>query len=313
MAGLDEITRVRYFDRQFLGAVDFRAEQTYERDARRRHVVGHHTWGIIVGLELVEAPIAGQTDFVDVVLQPGAAIDAFGRELVVYHPVRLDAAAFEAFHTDAHQSIWLAYSEEEAGGTRYGFADCQDAAATRIAEGWQILVSPPPPQTDDIVVDGVAAAPPTAPAGTPEIPADESVPYQELPEESPGDRWPIRLGTVRWDGAAQRFRPAAAGRLLEERRYVGAVADHLVTPAGALAIRRRAKPAAIDDADFATVEGRLRVQGRINEEKDAVRDKYGRTTAAYTVGLTVTDTHGATGSTTTTVSCNRHRGGTTCT
>ena len=122
MAGLDEITRVRYFDRQFLGAVDFRAEQTYERDARRRHVVGHHTWGIIVGLELVEAPIAGQTEFVDVVLQPGAAIDAFGRELVVYHPVRLDAAAFEAFQTDAHQSIWLAYSEEEAGGTRYGFA-----------------------------------------------------------------------------------------------------------------------------------------------------------------------------------------------
>src|SRR4051812_1210747 len=160
MARLDEISRVRYFERQFLGAVDFRAEQLYDRDARRRHVLAHHTWGIVVGLELVEMPIVGETDFVDVVMQTGAAIDGFGRELVAYHPVRLDAAAFDAFHTDAHQSVWLAYEEQEAGGTRYGFADCQDGAATRIAEGWRIVVSPPPPEQDDIIVDGLAAAPP---------------------------------------------------------------------------------------------------------------------------------------------------------
>ena len=50
MAGLDEITRVRYFDRQFLGAVDFRAEQTYERDARRRAL------GVGAARQIIDVP-----------------------------------------------------------------------------------------------------------------------------------------------------------------------------------------------------------------------------------------------------------------
>jgi hypothetical protein len=268
MPRADEITRVRYFERQFLGALDFQAEQQYDRDARRRHVVGHHTWGIIVGFELVEVPVVGETDFVDVIMQTGAAVDGFGRELVAYHPVRLDAASFDAFHTDAHQSVWLAYEEQDEGAARYGFTDCQDSDATRTAEGWRIVVSPTPPEQDEIIVDGVAAATPPAPPGTPEIPDDRSVPYQELPEEPPGDRWLIRLGTVHWDGTQQRFRPAAVGRLNEERRYVGAIVDHLLTPAATLDIRNRKPPTDLDAADFATVEGRLRVKGRINAEKE---------------------------------------------
>lgn len=259
MARLDEISRVRYFERQFLGAVDFRAEQVYDRDARRRHVLAHHTWGIVVGLDLVETPIVGQTDSVDVVMQAGAAIDGFGREVVAYHPLRLDAAAFDAFNTDAHQSVWLAYEEGEAGAARVGFADCQDGAATRITEGWRIVVSPTPPERDDIIVDGAVMASP---------PDDLSVPFQELPEEPPGDRWLIRLGTVHWDGTQQRFRPAAAGRLNEERRYVGAIADHVLTPAATLDVRQRRRPSDVDAADFANVEGRLRAQGRINAEKE---------------------------------------------
>lgn len=271
MPRVDEISRVRYFERQFLGAVDFRAEQQYDRDARRRHVVAHHTWGIVVGLELVETPVVGETDFVDVVMQPGAAIDGFGRELVAYHPLRLDAAEFDAFHTDAHQSVWLAYEEDEAGAARAGFADCQDAASTRITEGWRIVVSPTPPEHDDIIVDGSVMATP---------PDDLSVPFQELPEEPPGDRWLIRLGTVHWDGTQQRFRPAAADRLNEERRYVGVIADHVLTPAKTLDVRQRTKPSDVDAADFALVEGRVRVQGRINAEKelwmegDAIRFTY---------------------------------------
>lgn len=268
MAVGDRISRVRYFDRQFLRAVDFQAEQTYERDARRRHVLAHHTWGIVVGFELVEVAIPNQTEFVDVVLQPGVAIDGFGRELVSYHPVRLDPAAFDAFHSDAHQTVWLGYQEDQAGALSSNWSDCQDSAATRVTEGWTIVVSPPAPRTDAIIVDGSAASPPPTPSGKPEIPADESVPYQELPEGSPGDRWLIRLGTVHWDGMQQSFRPAAAGRLMEQRAYVGAVAGHLYTPAGTLDIAQRKAPADMDAAEFATVEGRVRVKGRINAEKE---------------------------------------------
>jgi hypothetical protein len=264
----DEILRVRYFERQFLGAVDFAAEQAYERDARRRHVLGHHLWGIIVGLELEEVPVTGQPGVFDVVLHPGAAIDGFGRELVAYHPIRLDPAAFDAFNTDAHQSVWLAYDEDQSGLPRYGFADCQDGEANRTVEGWRLVVSPNPPPHDSVTVDGLAAAVPPAPSGTPEIPADESVPYQELPQTSPGDRWLVRLGTVHWDGATQTFRDAAPGRLNEGRRYIGAVAEQLVSPRDTLAVRRRTAPSDVDASDFVTVEGRIRAKGRVNAEKE---------------------------------------------
>src|SRR5215211_2085904 len=129
----DEITRVRYFERQFLRAADFRVEQTYDRDARRRHVLAHHTWGIVTGFELNESP-DGTSGFVNVTLSPGMAIDGFGRELVGHHPLRLDAALFDAFHAEAHHTLWIGYQEEESGALRAEWADCQDSAATRITE-----------------------------------------------------------------------------------------------------------------------------------------------------------------------------------
>jgi hypothetical protein len=274
MAGNDEITRVKYFDGEFLRAVDFQTEQTYERDARRRHVLAHHTWGIVVGLELVEVPISGQAQLVDVVLMPGMAIDGFGRELVCYTAIRLDPTAFAAYNTLEYLAVWLSYEEQEAGALGSDWADCQSSEATRITEGWTIVVtntSPTTPTQDEIIVEGTAAvaapAPNSTPASTPVIPADESVPYQELPESSPGNRWLVRLGTVCWDPAQHGF-TTAGRRLLEERSYIGAVAGALYTPADTLTVAQRTAPAELDAAEFATIEGRLKVQGRIKAEKD---------------------------------------------
>src|SRR5581483_4391855 len=142
MATNDTIARVRYFDGQFLRAVDFEAEQAYDRDARRRHLLAHHTWGIVVGLELVEAPIAGQTDYVDVILNPGAAVDAYGRELVSYHTIRLDPSAFAGFNVDGYQDVWLMYQEDQAGALSSNWEDCQQSQSTRTTEGWTIVVAP---------------------------------------------------------------------------------------------------------------------------------------------------------------------------
>jgi hypothetical protein len=265
----DEISRVRYFERQFLRAIDFRAEQQYDRDARRRHALASHTWGIVTGLELHEVPDAGGSGFVDVVLQPGVAIDGFGREIVCFDPVRLDGAIFESFHSTAHQYVWIGYDEQDAGATTSGWADCQDGSATRVAETYRLFASPPPPYTDDIVVGGVAAVPAPTPEGVPELPDDQSVPYQELPQSSPGDRWLIQLGVVFWDGNAQRFSPADPKLVASTTRtYAGAVADSIRAPAQELTIRRRRAETDVDANPFTRVEGRLRVQGRINAEKD---------------------------------------------
>ena len=61
MAYNTDIERLNYYEGEFLGAVDFEAEQEYHRDMRRRHNLGQHTWGIVAGLDLAQ-PTNGSTN-----------------------------------------------------------------------------------------------------------------------------------------------------------------------------------------------------------------------------------------------------------
>ena len=100
-----EILRLHYYERQYLGASDLEDQQSYLRDMRRRHNLGHHTWGIITGLELTEVPVAGDPTAVDVYVQPGMAIDGFGREIIVMAPVKLDSLLFDSFANQQHREV----------------------------------------------------------------------------------------------------------------------------------------------------------------------------------------------------------------
>jgi hypothetical protein len=51
-----EITRVNYYDGQYLGPTDFTDEQAYHVAMRRRHHLAHHTWGLVRGLTLAVDP-----------------------------------------------------------------------------------------------------------------------------------------------------------------------------------------------------------------------------------------------------------------
>ena len=99
------IERPQYTQGQTLGAADFRAEQLYHRNASRRHLLGPHTWGIVVGMELVEAPNPIDATVVDVIVRPGLASDGYGRELMVDAALRLDPGAFSAFSDLAHRAV----------------------------------------------------------------------------------------------------------------------------------------------------------------------------------------------------------------
>src|SRR4029450_10724774 len=79
--------RVQYFDRQYLRTQDFVAEQAYHLAMRRRHNIGHHTWGIVTGLELV-------SDASGLYVRPGFAIDGYGRELILPDRVAIDGQVF---------------------------------------------------------------------------------------------------------------------------------------------------------------------------------------------------------------------------
>jgi hypothetical protein len=77
--------RVHYFEGQILGVSDFEAEQAYRLDRDRAHNRLHGT-GVVCGLDVLptDPPSAG------VIVTPGVAIDATGREIVVGAPVEVD-------------------------------------------------------------------------------------------------------------------------------------------------------------------------------------------------------------------------------
>lgn len=233
----DDVRRVRYHQGQYLGADDLGADQAYHRDMRRRHNIGHHTWGVVVGADLrIE-------DDVRLLVGPGMAVDGFGREIFLLATAELGPEAFlgEKLLTGM-QPVWLAYHEEEIGLSRYGYAECTDGTLRRVVENYRLLVGEPedPDGRDDIVV-----------AGEPED-SSNSIPYQGLPLDDVKARWQVLLGEVFWDTGTRTFLSVDEGK----RPWVGLVGQTLWAPAGELRIADR-RPA----ADLrATVAGKLDVE-----------------------------------------------------
>src|SRR6185436_14669761 len=93
------LTRVRFRERQPLRATDLNSEQAYHLALRRWHNVAHHGWGIATGLALVSEGL---------LVQPGLAVDGYGRELIVPKPVSLPPEAFDDLETTSI-AVWLLY------------------------------------------------------------------------------------------------------------------------------------------------------------------------------------------------------------
>ena len=111
--------RVHYREGQRLRAADLQAEQAYHAGARRRHHLGGHTWGIVYGL--APAVAGGQ-----LVVQPGLAVDGYGRELLLAEATAVDPADLSAALVDAGVSgggpadLWLVLAAIlDAAGRRW--------------------------------------------------------------------------------------------------------------------------------------------------------------------------------------------------
>ena len=260
----NSVERLNYYQRQHLGAQDFIDAQNYQRDMRRRHNLGPHLWGIVVGLELVEREVEGGGDAREVIILPGVAVDGYGREIIIFRSIALDPALFLRFGATNHYSVWIGYEEESANRDDSAF-NCEDNAFNRTVESFRIYVEPDDPQPTEVVVDGDVTGVTNADL---RIPSDLSVPYQELPEGDL-DFWLIPLGAVRWDGS--QFIEAAPGRLTLGRQYAGLVGADLFAPAAQLLIRDRytASPMADADAGVAVeLEGSLQVERDITAKDD---------------------------------------------
>jgi hypothetical protein len=267
-----DIKRPNYYEGQYLGALDLVAAQEYQRQQDQRHRLAAHTWGIAVGLELEERPQPGGGNFVDVDIKPGYAVDGFGRTIVVLESRQLREELFAQFPPDPALPdgrwipVWLRYREEKTDPPRPGFAACNvEEQAYRIRETFREVVGTltTSQQRSKISVAGKSVD------AEAEV-ADASVPYQALPEAGDGPLWLIPLGYVRWSGShfVKSVTDDEQKKTREGRRYIGVIAASLLAPAEDLRLRPRAAFADADAADFASVEGRLRVDGRIVAKKD---------------------------------------------
>jgi len=190
----DVLTRVRYFDKQFLRAADFTDEQEYHLAIHRRHAIAHHTPGILVGLEL-------QSESGAAYVSPGIAIDGYGRELIL---AKTPIPAERFLQLNVPQlDVWLFYQRDSNGASPGN--DCGSAQNNRLTESARIEFSAP-----NVI----------------HPPADN--PNLETPDD-PLRTWPVHLGKVTFNPAAtdpnDTFTFAFDGRT-----YVGAIASTIHHP-----------------------------------------------------------------------------------
>ncbi len=177
MAYNTDIERLNYYEGEFLGAADFQAEQEYHRDMRRRHNIGQHTWGIVSGLDIVQIPNGGTTaggqPEVDISIQPGIAVDTFGREIVSLGKIPLTQDLLAAYFDPnpaappRPMAVWIAFSQELLSpSTDACTSQNQSDAFGRVQESWRIVITPPSdaPADDAIVVDGTSMTAPVQPS-----------------------------------------------------------------------------------------------------------------------------------------------------
>jgi hypothetical protein len=263
MANSTDIERLNYYEGEFLGAADFAAEQEYHRDMRRRHNVGQHTWGIVSGLDLVEIPNGATTASgapeVDIYIQPGMAVDGFGREIVALNKTQLTQDLFAPYFDSNPAAppktmyVWISYGQVMLQPpadvcTRMN----QPNAFGRVQEGFALTVTPDSkgPTNDLIVVDGKAMNPPVQPGSTPPppqpgdmvLPFDDSVPYQEFSTDDSSVNWYILIGQVSWDPHNELFVQQPDAFLAVGRQYAGNVTSAILAPDNSLKIRDRFAP-----------------------------------------------------------------------
>ena len=203
------IARVHYFERQYLRRDDFVDEQHYHADALRRHLVGQHVWGVAGGLELVASDEG-------LFVEPGLAVDGYGRQLVLTQRRILSTRAFIDKDSD-RLDVWLVYQRRADDAPGPGWAPCADGDLhTRWTEDPIVRCTVRDPAFPD----------PRRPKGVPEGDFDLAA-SQLSPDENPRG-WPVYLGQIH----ADRSDPQAPvySVSLEGRPYVGVVGAALYAP-----------------------------------------------------------------------------------
>jgi hypothetical protein len=260
--GITQDQRPAFFQGQYLGPEDLNAAVDYARVQDALHSLGAHTWGLAMGLELVERAGPGGSG-IEVYVSPGYAWDGYGRPIVMLSPYPLSVDLFKSF-TGADErliDVWIRYREEAGIGEE----------PARIRETFAIEAGNYA-EADQHSPIAVAFS-----AVEGDLPKDRSLPFQIFPDSTDPSHWLVSLGSVRWqppvDGAPGYFvaRNEEDKKSSEaSRQLAGVVAARIAAPGQELIVENRmaaagaaAVDAAVADApDFTmTVRGTLDVKG----------------------------------------------------
>lgn len=148
--------RLNYFPGRLLTAEDYQAEQSYWLGRHRSHARHLHGSGVICGLGVTPSGSGGVT------VEPGRAIDGFGREIVVPEPREMsdprqpidDRGEPSGPRVDAKAvTICLAYAERPEGDSD---------PSPFVREGYRLEVRPArpkPPNPTSIAEAALAGSP----------------------------------------------------------------------------------------------------------------------------------------------------------
>jgi hypothetical protein len=201
--------RPRYQNGRLLRTSDFVDEQTYHLTAHRRHNTTGHVWGVAAGLDVVL--LEG-----DLVVEPGSAVDGFGRDVILENARSLDLRSFDIRGIDA-VDVWIVYDRRLVPATGDGVDLFADTASIELTDAQDVDPRQPP---------GVDPADLASPFGRP-IPDDAA------------RRWLIYLGTVTRDLTHPETPPIIA---TDRRPYIGLVGATVETPDGAAWLKLTSVP-----------------------------------------------------------------------
>lgn len=176
---------------------DFVEDQAYHLAAHREHNKALHVWGIASGLRIVRLDA-------DLMVEPGNAVDGFGRDVVLDRARSLDLRGFDIKGIDTVDA-WIVYAQSRTPGTGDGVDLLADAADIELTEARDIDPRQPP---------GVA-------------PADLAAASTRPPPDNPARRWPVYLGRISRDLAHPETEPIID---LDRRPYIGLVGAAVETP-----------------------------------------------------------------------------------
>lgn len=211
--------RVNYAYGMVLGLGEFLQEQEYFLQKDYLHERALHGYGTVYGLQVTTTPTADDPGDYTVRVDPGMAIDQWGREVVVRSPQCARLGAWLAAQEQAHPGTIAAHSGISGAYTVYvtaSYTDCLDDlvplpgqpcsssaqtnVASRLRDAWDIELSwdpPPMPAWDtDRLLARLLASVQIVPGLNPSLSSEEEIvaAVLGLPSDvsfDPSALWPL--------------------------------------------------------------------------------------------------------------------------